>query len=66
MAVKNTGLLVRKKILCPQKKTDCYANIHGRCELLTDTDFADDQCTFYKKVDEVDETTRRLIREGAK
>ena len=39
---------------------DCFANINGHCDCLTDTDFCDDECPFYKKKADIamDQTIR--------
>lgn len=39
--------------LCKQRKEDCFAYFCGRCKALSDTNFKDRACPFYKPIQQV-------------
>ncbi len=42
---------------CPEGRIDCFAiNANGECICLTDTDFGNRECPFFKPVSEMDMT----------
>ncbi len=42
----------RGRTLCDEH-SDCFANKNGKCVCLTDTDFKDKKCPFYKPESEI-------------
>jgi hypothetical protein len=40
-------LMIDKSVIC-EEHTDCFANSHGKCICLSDNDFGDKDCPFYK------------------
>ncbi len=39
--------------LCANRKEDCFAYAYGRCRVLSDGNFGDRECPFYKHKDRV-------------
>lgn len=44
---------------CVKQHTDCFAHSEGRCGVLSNTDFKDKDCPFYKTKAQTEEENRK-------